>query len=305
MNDTLANEIERLKKDLDAVILAHNYQLPEVQDLADFTGDSLELARKAANIDNRTIVFCGVYFMAETAKILNPGKTVLIPDREAGCPLANFATAAQVREWRAKYPGHAFLAYVNTHAEVKAEVDVCCTSSNALKIVESLDADRIVFLPDRNLGGYVQERTDKEVVLWPGYCPIHETVTPKTVGDARAKYPDALVMAHPECNKAVRELADEVCSTGQMFGVVEKHADRKRFLVVTEWGMNYALKRRFPDREFVEPLRQMECPNMKKITPEKLMAALRSGGVDDRFEVAVDPQVAEKAARSIVKMLSL
>lgn len=305
MTDTLAFEIERLKKDLDAVILAHNYQLPEIQDLADFTGDSLELARKAANVGNRTIVFCGVYFMAETAKILNPGKTVLIPDREAGCPLANFATAAQVREWRAKYPGHAFVAYVNTHAEVKAEVDICCTSSNAVRIVNSLEYDKIVFLPDRNLGSYVQERTSKEIVLWPGYCPIHETVTPKVVEDAKRDYPDALVMAHPECNKAVRELADEVCSTGQMFGVVEKHPDVKRFVVATEWGMNYALKRRFPDKEFVEPARRMECPNMKKITPEKLMSALRSEGSDDRYKVEVDAQVAEKAAKAIVKMLSL
>ncbi len=305
MDNAYVKEIERLKNDLDAVILAHNYQLPEVQELADFTGDSLELARKAATVKNRMIVFCGVYFMAETAKILNYDRTVLIPDREAGCPLANFAAAEQVREWRVKYPGHAFVAYVNTLAEVKAEVDICCTSSNAVKIVNSLDNGKIVFLPDRNLGDYVRRQVNKEIVLWPGYCPIHETVTPQIVSDVKTKYPDALVMAHPECKQSVRELADEVCSTGQMFGVVERHPESKRFIVVTEWGMNYALGKRFPGREFIEPARRMECPNMKKITPEKVLEVLKSEGKSDRFIVKVEPSVAEKAKESIVRMLNV
>lgn len=305
MMDSLSQELERLKKERDAVILAHNYQLPEIQALADFTGDSLELARKAAAVDNRTIVFCGVYFMAETAKILNPGRTVLIPDKAAGCPLANFATAAQVKEWKAKYPGYAFVAYVNTLAEVKAEVDVCCTSSNAVKIVESVDNDKIVFLPDRNLGDYVRRRTGKEIVLWPGYCPIHDTVLPAAVSEARKSFPDALLMAHPECPEPVRALADEVCSTGQMFGVVERHPGRERFVVVTEWGMNYALKERFPGREFFEPARRMECPNMKKITPEKLLAALRGEEDGGRYEVEVPADTADRARISIEKMLNL
>lgn len=304
MND-LRDEIRSLKEQYGAIILAHNYQLPEIQDIADFTGDSLALARKATEIDQDVIVFCGVYFMAETAAILNPQKTVIIPDPTAGCPLADFASGETVREWKQKYPDHAFVAYINSNADVKAEVDICCTSSNAVKIVNSLEQDKIVFLPDRNLGSYVAEQTDKEIVLWNGYCVVHETVNPKSIIAVQERYPDAITMAHPECPKPVREIADEICSTGQMFGVVDKYPDVKRFIVVTEWGMNYALQERYLDKEFIEPERRMECKNMKKITAEKLKTALADFKKMDYFTVKADPEIGLNAKKSIDRMLAI
>lgn len=305
MDKELIEEINELKEERGAIIIAHNYQLPEVQDLADFTGDSLELARKASKIDNELILFCGVYFMAETAKILNPDKSVLIPDKAAGCPLADFATGEQVREWREKYPDYGFVAYINTNADVKAEVDICCTSSNAVKIVESMKQDKIVFLPDQNLGSYVQEQTKKELKLWRGYCVVHHTADSQSIKKAIEKNPGAVSMAHPECPKTIRDMVDEVCSTGQMFGVVERYKHKKDFIVVTEWGMNYALQRRFPDKNFIEPERRLQCRNMKRITPEKIRGALKSDENDDKYNVTVDSVLAERAKKSIDKMLEL
>ncbi len=297
----ISERIRYIKKEKNAIILAHNYQLPEIQDIADFTGDSLQLARKAVEINEATIVFCGVYFMAETAAILNPDKVVLIPDLDAGCPLADFAKASQVREWRERYPDHAFVTYINSNADVKAEVDICCTSSNAVKVVESLPQEKIVFLPDKNLGSYVAEHTDKHIVLWPGFCVVHETADREGILSAQKKHPQAKTLTHPECPKEIRDLSDVVCSTGQMFDAVKTNPSVSEFIVVTEWGMNHALKKRFPDRSFFEPDKRMQCQNMKKITIDKVLEVLITG----KNRVVVDPVVAKKAKNSIDRMLAL
>jgi quinolinate synthase len=299
------SEIARLKLEKDTFVLAHNYQLPEVQEAADFVGDSLALAQKALKIPNRRVLMCGVYFMAETVAILNPEKTVIIPDTTAGCPLANFAPVEMVREWKEKYPEHVFVAYVNSSAAVKAEVDICCTSSNAVKIVKALPQKRIVFLPDRNLGAWVKEKLpEKEIVLWPGFCVVHETVDPAAVYAAKQTNPDALVMVHPECPGDILAMADGVCSTGQMNEFVEKHPEAKRFIVVTEWGMVYALSRRFPGAEFIEPGgKRLECRNMKKNTLDKVIAALSDD--TDRNRVSVPAETGQRARKAIEKMLRL
>jgi quinolinate synthase len=298
----IIREIQRLKEEKDIIILAHNYMLPPVQDCADFVGDSLGLAQKAAGISKKRILVCGVYFMAETAAILNPGKTVLIPDIQAGCPLAGFADAKMVGEWRKNYPDYTFVAYVNTSAEVKALSDVCCTSSNAVKIVKAVKNDKIVFLPDKNLGSYVASQVpDKKIVLWPGYCVVHETADLEAVALAKEKHPAGLSMVHPECPPDLRDMADGILSTGQMFQFVEQHPETREFIVITEWGINYALQKRFPDRVFIEPDRRMECRNMKKITPEKVLNSLKKLV----YEVKIKPEIAEKAKVSIEKMLSM
>jgi quinolinate synthase len=296
------DEILRLKKEKDAFILAHNYQVPEIQDAADFVGDSLGLAKKAATIPNRLIVMCGVYFMAETVALLNPEKTVLIPDPDAGCPLASFADAKMVRDYREKYPDHAFVAYVNTSAEVKSLVDICCTSSNAVQVVRSIRNDRIVFLPDKNLGAYVKRQvTDKEIVLWPGFCVVHENADLGSIIRAKEEHPGALLMAHPECRAEVLEIADGICSTGQMFEFVEKHPGTSEFITVTEWGITHALRKRFPGKSFIEPLQRMECRNMKKTTADKLLASLKNGV----YRVTVPEPIAARARETIEKMIAV
>jgi len=240
--------------------------------------------------------------MAETAAVLNPGRAVIIPDRDALCPLAAFADKKMILEWRKKYPDHAFVAYVNTTAEVKAEADVCCTSANAVEIVRKVPQSKIVFLPDKNLGSYVREIvTEKEIVLWPGYCIVHEASDPEAVGKTIEANPGAAVLAHPECPPEIRKMADAVLSTGQMFDYVDKHPEIRDFIVVTEWGINYGLHKKFPGRNFIEPLSRMECRNMKKITAGKLLECLRTM----KYRVEVDPETAEKSARAIEKMLDL
>lgn len=303
--ETLTEEIKRLKSEKNAVILAHNYQSAEIQDIADFAGDSLQLARKCNEIETDLIVFCGVYFMAETAAILNPKKTVLIPDTNAGCPLADFASAEQVKEWKKKYPEHRFVAYVNSNADVKAEVDICCTSSNAVKVVESLQTDKIVMLPDQNLASFVAEKTGIDIIPWKGFCVVHETTDENSVREAIKLHPNAVSMAHPECPKKIRDLVDEVCSTGQMFGVVERHSEADEFIVITEWGMNHALEVAFPEKKFYEPKRRMECKQMKKITLQKLRDALLDGGKSEDYIVRVEAAIADKAKDSIIKMLKI
>ncbi len=301
IND-IKEEILQLKKKRGAVILAHNYQLPEIQEAADYVGDSLGLAQKAAKITEPVIVMCGVYFMAETAALLNPGKTVVIPDKDAGCPLADFASEKMVLEWRARYPGHAFVAYVNTTAEVKSAVDVCCTSANAVEIVKKLPQKKIVFLPDKNLGAYVKKMVpEKEIVLWPGFCVVHEKADLESILKAKKMHPQALILAHPECPMEILDTADAVLSTGQMFDFVEKHPENDDFIIVTEWGINYALKKRFNNKNFIEPLKRMECANMKKITLMKLLNSLKT--LETR--VKVKPDVAETAGKSIERMLEM
>ena len=294
-------EIERLKKERKAVILAHNYTRGEVQDVADYTGDSLELARRATQVDADVIVFCGVYFMAETAAILNPDKTVLIPDPSAGCPMADMITGAQLRELKAKHPGAVAVCYVNSTAEVKAECDLCVTSGNAEKVMATIPAGReILFVPDQHLGGHVSAKEGRDYVLWPGYCPTHARLTPKMIADARAAHPGAPVMVHPECPKDVREAADEQLSTGGMCRFARK-SDAQTILVGTEVGILHRLRKENPDKTFVSVSDTLVCPNMKKTTLENLRDCLR----DMSNRVVVEKDIADRARRAIDAMLAV
>ena len=294
-------EIERLKKERKAVILAHNYTRGEVQDVADYTGDSLELARRATQVDADVIVFCGVYFMAETAAILNPDKTVLIPDPSAGCPMADMITGAQLRELKAKHPGAVAVCYVNSTAEVKAECDLCVTSGNAEKVMATIPAGReILFVPDQHLGGHVSAKEGRDYVLWPGYCPTHARLTPKMIADARAAHPGAPVMVQPECPKDVREAADEQLSTGGMCRFA-RESDAQTILVGTEVGILHRLRKENPDKTFVSVSDTLVCPNMKKTTLENLRDCLR----DMSNRVVVEKDIADRARRAIDAMLAV
>lgn len=295
----LLKEIAHWKQERKALILAHNYQLPEVQDLADFTGDSLELSRKAAEIEAPVIVFCGVHFMAETAAILNPEKTVLIPDAEAGCPMADMINETQLREFRAKHPGAAVVCYVNSTAGVKAESDCCCTSGNAEKILKHYEGREVIFVPDQHLGSVAAERLGRELILWPGYCPTHARIHADDVMAQKAAHPGAVAMAHPECAKPVRDAADEVLSTGQMCTFVKTSA-AKEFIVATEEGLLHRLRLENPDRVFYPVSPYAVCPNMKRNTLEKVLFCLRDGTP----EVRVDAEIARRARRSIEQMLA-
>jgi len=301
MNNKLIEKIEQLKQDRNAVILAHNYQLAEIQDLADFCGDSLGLSIKAAETDADVIVFCGVQFMAETAAILSPEKTVLLPDKFAGCPLADMITAEQLSELKQQHPDALVVCYVNSSAEVKAESDYCCTSANAVEVVESLPADtKIIFVPDQHLGRFAAERTGRDLVLWPGYCHVHVMITEDDIKNARAKYPDAIVMAHPECTEPVKELSDQLLSTGQMLKFADKNT-AKRFIVATETGMLHPLKKQNPHAEFIAATDRAICPNMKKITVEKIVWALE----DMQYKIAVPQDITVKARKAIDRMVEI
>ncbi len=295
----LKTRIEVLKKDREAVILAHNYQIPEVQDLADFCGDSLELARKAKESDAEVIVFCGVHFMAETAAILSPDKTVLLPDEDAGCPMADMATAADLARMKEEHPGAAVVCYVNSTAEVKARSDVCCTSSNAVEVVSRFDESReVIFVPDRYLGAHVERETGRKLTLWPGYCPTHARLSSEHVADARNRYPGAPVIVHPESRTDVCLAADEVLSTGGMVKFA-REAGAKRIVVGTETGLLHRLKKENPGVEFIPLSDGAVCPNMKLITPEKIMWALE----DMEPRISVDPEIARKALVAVERML--
>ncbi len=283
-----------------AIILAHNYQLPEIQDVADFIGDSLELSRKAAETSAETIVFCGVHFMAETAKILSPQKTVLIPDLDAGCPMANMITVEKLREFKAKYPGRPVVAYVNTSAAVKAEVDICCTSANAVKVVESMDADEILFVPDQCLADYVASHTSKKIIPYPGFCPTHHRILPEDVLKQKALHPAALITAHPECTRAVIDLADAVSSTSGMLRIV-KESPASEFIIATEQGIIHRMKQENPEKSFYSPTEHTICPNMKKITLEKLAWSLE----DNQYPIELPLDIIEKARGSIERMLEV
>jgi quinolinate synthase len=301
MNERLLGKIKKLKDDRKAVILAHNYQPGEIQDLADFTGDSLGLSIKAAETDAEVIVFCGVQFMAETAAILSPQKTVLLPDKSAGCPMADMITAEQLRRLKQEHPEALVVCYVNSSAQVKAESDYCCTSANAVEIVSSLPKDRpIIFVPDQHLGRFVAERTGRDLVLWPGYCHVHVVITEDDIKTARAKYPDAIVMAHPECTEPVKELSDELLSTGQMLKFAAK-STAKQFIIATEVGIIHALKKQNPEAEFVPASDRAVCPNMKKITLDKLIGSLE----DMQYKIAVPDQIRIKAKKAIDKMVEI
>ena len=297
----LLKKIERLKNDRNAVILAHNYQLGEIQDIADFTGDSLGLSIKAAETEADVIVFCGVRFMAETAAILSPQKTVLLPDKEAGCPMADMITAEQLKDLKAKNPDALVVCYVNSSAEVKAQSDYCCTSSNAAEVVNSLADDRrIIFVPDRHLGQFVTEKSGQDIVLWPGFCHVHVIITEDDIREAKAKLPDAIVMAHPECTEPVKKLADELLSTSQMLSFAAK-SPAKQFIVATEIGIIHTLKKQNPDAEFIAASKRAICPNMKKITLEKVAWALE----DMQYKITVPEQIREKAKRALDRMVAI
>ena len=297
---TTAEEIAALRRERNAVILAHNYERPEVQDIADFTGDSLELARKAAAVEADVIVFCGVYFMAETAAILNPSKKVLIPDETAGCPMADMITGAQLRELKAQHPGAAAVCYVNSTAEVKAECDICVTSGNAERVMATFPKDReIIFVPDRHLGSHIAEKLGVSYILWPGYCPTHARLTAKQVADARAAHPGAPVLVHPECPKEVRDAADERLSTGGMCAFA-RTSPAQEFIVGTETGILHRLRQENPGKKFW-PAAELICPNMKKTTLEKVRDCLR----DLSPVVTVPEEIAVRAKRAIDAMLSV
>ncbi|NOX96819.1 MAG: quinolinate synthase NadA [Nitrospirae bacterium] len=294
------DKINRLRKEKKAIILAHNYQRGEVQDIADFNGDSLELSRKAAKTEAEVIVFCGVKFMAESAAILSPDKVVLIPVPEAGCPLADMITVEALRAKKKEYPEAAVICYVNSSAEVKAESDICCTSTNALQVVNSLKEERIIFVPDENLGRYVVTQTDKELIFWKGFCPTHYRVLPEDIIKAKERHPRAKVVVHPECRLDVIMLADEVLSTG---GIVKYAQDVgvKEFIVGTEMGLVYRLQKENPRKRFYLATEKLICPNMKLTTLEKVANALEK----TEHRVIVPEEIRLRAKQSLDRMLQV
>jgi quinolinate synthase len=299
---SIEEKIQELKRERGAIIIAHNYQPDEVQAIADFTGDSLELSRKAAELEEETVVFCGVHFMAETAAILSPEKTILIPDPFAGCPMADMITAEQLRAWKAEHPGAAVVCYVNSSAAVKAECDLCCTSSNAMKIVASVPEDQtILFVPDTHLGNYVKKQLGrKNMLMWDGYCPTHSRIRDIDLLREKQEHPNAVIMAHPECPLPIRELADELLSTGQMCAFA-KESEATEFIVATELGILFRLRNENPDKKFYAVSDRAICPNMKKIDLEKILWSLQ----DMQHRVVVPEETANKARRSIEAMLEL
>jgi quinolinate synthase len=301
MTGSIIEKINNLKKKKNAVVLAHNYQPGEIQDIADFIGDSLDLSRRAAAASADVIVFCGVLFMAETAAILSPEKTVLLPDKSADCPMADMITAKQLSELKKKYPGSVVVCYVNSSAEVKAMSDYCCTSSNAVDIVSSIEPQKkIIFVPDKNLGQVVKERTGRDLVLWPGYCPTHVFATAEDIKKIQAAHPDAVTLAHPECPKPVRDCADELLSTGQMLRYA-KNNDKKEFIIATEIGIIYTLKKQNPEKTFYPASGKFVCPNMKKITLEKVLFAME----DNKFIIKVPQDIAERAKKALDRMIAV
>ena len=295
----LKEQIEGLKKEKNAVILAHNYTSSDVQDVADFIGDSLGLSLEASRTTADIIVFCGVSFMGETAKLLNPKKTVLLPVPEAYCAMASMCNADQLKDFRKNNPGYAIVGYVNSTAESKAEMDICCTSSNALQVVESLPEKNILFVPDRNLGAYVASRSDKNIKLWNGFCPIHHGITVGQVEPLIAKHPDAMVLAHPECRTEVLKLADFIGSTESM-AETARRSDRKEFIILTEVGMKEKLEKLCPKKVFLFPSNAI-CTTMKMIDLNSILRTLEKG----EGEVVLDNDLADLAKRPVEKMVHI
>ena len=302
----LQEEIRRLACEKSTVILAHNYQLPQVQDVADIVGDSLALAIQAQETDAERIVFCGVHFMAESAKILNPDKKVLLPNLSAGCSLADSITPESLEDWKERYPGYAVVTYINSTAEVKALSDICCTSANAVSVVRSLEADRVLFTPDRNLGRWVAKQVpEKEFAIYDGVCPTHDVLRGPSVEKQQRKHPEAVVIAHPECREDVLAMADEVCSTTGMVDAVGRYPEARTFLIATEWAMIYRLQKQYPDREFIVADGcigcRLHCPYMKMIDLPQIKRALE----EDVCEVSVDADVMDGARLSLERMLAV
>lgn len=322
--EAIREEILKLKEEKNAIILSHNYQRDEVQDIADFIGDSLELSRTAAEIDCDVIVFCGVHFMAESASILSPSKTVLLPELDAGCPMADMIQVSSprkvwktfpgyetqptfvfpheftLRDIKAEYPGVPVVAYVNTTADVKAESDICCTSANVVKVIESLPDERVICIPDKNLSMWAQKNTKKQIIAWDGFCHVHDRITQKDVLKARQEYPNAVFMAHPECRLEVLELADHVTSTSGMLRFA-KSSDAKEFIVGTETGLMHRLKKENPDKIFYPLRKDMICPNMKKTTLNSVLAALK----EMKNVIKVPEEIRIPAKRALDRMLDI
>ena len=295
-------QIKTLSKQKKAIILAHTYQSAEIQQAADFVGDSLALSLEASRVeDAELIVFCGVTFMAETAAILNPQRKVIMPDKAAGCPMADMISAAQLRQFKAQHPGATVVCYVNSTAAVKAESDICCTSSNAVDVVASLNPDtEIIFVPDKHLGRFVEKQTGRKMIMWEGCCPIHDMLSADMCKEMQSRFPGIPLMVHPETKPEVQELADYILSTGQMIELAKKNA-AKKFLVGTEMGIMHALQNAVPDKQFIHLNACLLCPDMKVNNLAKLLKALQ----DEETQVVVPPEIANKARPALQRMLDL
>lgn len=293
-------KIKKLKEKRRAIILAHNYQRPEIQDLADLVGDSLDLSRKAAATDARVIVFCGVHFMAESAAILSPGKTVLLPVKEAGCPLADMITVQELRKKKEENPGATVVCYVNSSAEVKAESDICCTSANGIEVVNSFKENKILFVPDEHLGRYLESKTKKEFILWKGFCPAHYNLLPKDILRAKEEHPKAKVLVHPECRLSVIDLADEALSTNGMLEYA-KESEEKEFIIGTEMGIIHRLKKKNANKKFYPASENLICPSMKLITLKEVAESLEKM----RYKIEVPEEVRKKAKKALDRMLEV
>jgi quinolinate synthase len=299
-DSSLEGRILKLKKERNAIILAHNYQLGEVQDIADLVGDSLELSQKAAETTAEVIVFCGVHFMAETAAILCPNMTVLLPDMNAGCPMANMITAEQLRQKKKELPGAVVVTYINSTAEVKAESDFCCTSANGVKVVASLNREEILFVPDQYLGHYIAAKTGKKMTLWPGYCPTHVRILPTDIVRLKQQYPRARVVVHPECRPEVIALADEALSTSGLIHYAGLE-DVSELIVGTELGIIHRLRKENPDKKFIPVSEQAICPDMKIITLEKVLWSLETLTP----QVKVPEAIRTRAKAAVDRMLAI
>ena len=298
----ITDKIKKLKKEKNAVILAHNYQLPEIHDIADFVGDSLGLSMSAAKTDAEIIVFCGVHFMAETAKMLSPQKTVLLPDKNAGCPMADMINADDLKSLQAAHPKAVTLCYVNTSAAVKAQCDYCCTSANALKMVQNIlkNNEEIIFIPDKYLAQYVSDQVGHNFITWEGYCPTHARILPENIMQAKKLHPRAKVLVHPECKLQLTELADVVASTEKMCAYVQNTPDTE-FIIATEIGIIYRMKKENPGKSFYPASDKATCPNMKRINLEKVLWSLE----DLTYEITVPQDIMGKARLSIERMLQV
>ena len=300
-HETLVNDILKLKDERKAIILAHNYQIGEVQDIADFVGDSLDLSQKAADTDAEVILFCGVNFMAETAKILSPNRSVLMPDLNAGCDMANMITVRQLKEMKKKHPEAVVVCYVNTTAEIKAESDYCCTSANAVKVVQSIPKEKeILFVPDKYLGDYSSKQANRKVILWEGYCPTHRRILAEDVLKKKAQYPKAEVLVHPECTPDVIAMADRVLSTSGICRYA-KESNSEEFIIGTEIGILHRLKKENPQKKFYPASNLSDCHSMKLNNLEKILWSLE----DMVYPVEVPPDIAQRAKGSIDRMLEI
>ena len=301
MIEEILSQINYWKNKKKAIILAHNYQLPEVQDIADFVGDSLQLSQESSKTNAKMIVFCGVHFMAETAKILNPKKKVVIPDLTAGCPMANMIDVERLKELKKKYPKAKVVCYVNTTAAVKSESDICCTSSNAQKIIDSLECKEIIFVPVKYLGGWVARKSNKKFIFYPGYCSTHIKILDKDIIKLKKQHPKAIALCHPECTVPVKVVSDFVLSTGGMIKITKEN-NAKEFIIATEKGIIHQMEKQSPDKKFYHASPLAICPNMKKTDLFKVLDALENPG---DHEVIVEKSIASKARTAIKRMLEV